>query len=328
MIEGEEKMKTEHFLVTGAQGCIGAWVIKNLVGMGYPVTAFDIDDRPIRVSLLVPPDKLRKVEFVRGDINDLSLLKELIGKKSVTHVIHLAGLMTPDCKANPPLGATVNVVGTLTVFEAVKAFRKQVKCVAYASSGAVLGPEERYTSLPIIDKAPRLTATLYGVFKKAMEDCARVYWEDEGIRSVGLRPPVVYGPGRDKGLTAGATMAIQAALLNQEYEIGFGGQGNMEFADDVAKGFIACALKAPEGAPSYNMLGEILDVEDMIRVIEEIVPSSKGKITCVKQVNKMANNVSDSGLQTLIGPFRPITYREGTRVTADFFRKLQRDGSH
>ena len=121
-------------------------------------------------------------------------------------------------------------------------------------------------------------------------------------------------------------MAIQAALLGEEYEISFGGKGNMEFADDVSKCFIAWALKAPEGAPSYNMLGEILDVEDMIRVIEEIIPSSKGKITCVKQVIKQTNNVSDSGLQALIGPFRPVTYREGARLTADFFRRLVKEG--
>ena len=68
-------MGKEHFLVTGAQGCIGAWVIKNLVEMGHPVTAFDIDDRPARISLLVPPDALKKVHFVRGDISDLNLLQ-------------------------------------------------------------------------------------------------------------------------------------------------------------------------------------------------------------------------------------------------------------
>ncbi len=121
-------------------------------------------------------------------------------------------------------------------------------------------------------------------------------------------------------------MAIRAALLNQEYEIGFGGEGNMEFVDDVSKCFIACALKAPGGAPSYNMLGDILTVEEMIHIIEEMIPSSKGKITCVKQVNKMANRVSDSGLQALIGPFRPVTYREGAGLTADFFRRLLKEG--
>ena len=316
-------MKGEHFLVTGAQGCIGAWVIKNLLEMNYPVTAVDIDDRPIRLSLLIASAKLRNVEFVRGDIKDLELIKRLIKQKTITHVIHLAGLMGPDCRANPLLGATVNVLGTLTVFEAVKACQKQVRCIAYASSAAVLGSDEKYESYPIMDKAPRLTDTLYGVFKKTNEDCARVYWQDVEIRSVGLRPPVVYGPGRDRGLTAGVTMAIQAAVLNQKYEISFGGKANMEFADDVARCFIECVLKESEGANSYNMLGDILEVEDMICVIEDMFPSSKGKITSSGYIAKMPIFVSDAGLQDLIGPFHPITFREGARRTADFFLKLQ-----
>ena len=315
-------MSGENFLVTGAQGCIGSWVIKNLIEMGHGVVAHDIDDRLVRLKFLLTPEHLSHVHFVRGDINDLGWIKGLIEKESITHVIHLAGLMTPDCKANPILGATVNVLGALTIFEAVKAHRGQVRCVAYASSGAVLGPHERYESHPIPDEAPPIPMTFYGAFKRTNEECARIYWEEEGIRSVGLRPPVVYGPGRDKGLTAGATLAIRAVFLGQEYEIGFGGEANMEFVDDVAKSFIASVLKAPEGAPCFNMLGQVLDVEEMIRVIEEMFPSSKGKITHLNQRVNMAHFVSDSGLQRLIGPFHPVQFRVGARLTADFFQNL------
>jgi nucleoside-diphosphate-sugar epimerase len=315
-------MRGEDFLVTGAQGCIGSWVVKNLIEMGHGVVAYDIDDRPVRLGLLLTQEHLSRVHFVRGDINDIERIKGLIEKESITHVIHLAGLMTPDCKANPILGATVNVLGTLTIFEAVKVHRRQVRCVAYASSGAVLGPDERYESHPIPDEAPPLPMTLYGALKRTNEECARIYWKEEGIRSVGLRPPVVYGPGRDKGLTAGATLAIRAALLGQDYEIAFGGEVNMDFVDDVAKSFIASALKAPEGAPCFNMVGQVLDVEEMIMVIEEMFPFSKGKITHLDQRINMAHLVSDSGLQKLIGPFNPVQFREGARLTADFFQNL------
>ena len=258
------------FLVTGAQGCIGSWVIKNLLDIGHDVTAFDIDDRPVRLSLLLASDQLKTIHFACGDINNLELIKTLIEQRSISHIVHLAGLMTPDCKARPILGATVNVLGTLTIFEAARSYKGQVRCVAYASSGAVMGLDEQYDSLPVKDGAPRIPATLYGVFKTTCEDCARIYWQDEGVRSVGLWPPVVYGPGRDRGLTAGVTLAVKAALLGEDCEIGFGGPANMEFVDDVAKGFVLCALKEPEGAPAFNMLGEILEVEEMIRVIKDL----------------------------------------------------------
>jgi nucleoside-diphosphate-sugar epimerase len=181
----------------------------------------------------------------------------------------------------------------------------------------------RNTGLILIgDDTPRIPVTLYGVFKVTNEECARIYWQEEEIRSVGLRPPVAYGVGRDRGLTAGAPLAIKAAMLGESYNIGFGGAANMEYAEDVANAFVACAPKAPDGAPSYNMRGEILEVADMIAVIEEIFPSSKGKLTCARQRNRMANDVSDAGLQALIGPLHPLGFKEGVLRTAHLFRTL------
>jgi nucleoside-diphosphate-sugar epimerase len=319
-------MERRCFLVTGAQGCIGSWVIKSLLDMDHEVIAFDVHTRPVRLSLLVNQERLKAIRFVRGDINKFDQIKKLLEKFAVTHVIHLAGLQTPECRAKPIIGAVTNVVGTLALFEATKAYKDQVKCLVYASSGAVLGADEEYGKHPIEDDAPRIPGTLYGAFKVTNEECARIYWQDEGVRSVGLRPPVVHGVGRDRGLTAGATLAIKSALLGQPYEIGFGGQANVEYAEDVANSFIACALKAPEGAPVYNMRGEVLEVQDMIAVIEEIFPSSKGLISCTKQRNFMANDVSDAGLQALIGPFQPLSYEQGARRTAELFRTLRGEG--
>jgi nucleoside-diphosphate-sugar epimerase len=185
----------------------------------------------------------------------------------------------------------------------------------------VLGAEDA-VARPVPDEAPADPRTLYAAFKAANEQCARVYWQDEGIHSVGLRPPVVYGFGRDRGLTAGTTLAIQAAMLGQACEIAFSGRANVEYVEDVARCFVECALKAPAGAPTYNMRGEVLTVADMIRVIEDMFPSSRGTITSLPSPLKMANAVSDAGLQALIGPFRPVGYREGARKTADLFKFL------
>lgn len=317
-------MSSERFLVTGGQGFIGAWIVKTLLEMNHGVIAYDVHDQPARISLLLHPEHLKQVDFVHGDTNNLDLLIELIVKKSITHVIHVAALMTPDCKANPLHGATANVLGTLSVFEAVKAYKSQVRCIAYASSASVLGPDEKYEYHPIPDEAPALPSSIYGVYKKTNEECARIYWEEEGIRSVGLRPGMVYGPGRERGFPD-PTHALKAALLGQEYKIGFGGMANMQFVGDVVKSFISCVLKAPKGAPVFNINGEVLDVAEMISNIEEVVPSSKGKITYINNRLAMGIHVEDSGLQKLIGPFNPTKFREGIGITADFLRRLLRE---
>ena len=66
----------------------------------------------------------------------------------------------------------------------------------FAMEGKVLKKAAQNASLP---------GSVYGIFKTANEHCARVYWEEECIRSIGLRPGIVYGPGRDRGLSAGPT---------------------------------------------------------------------------------------------------------------------------
>jgi len=316
-------MEERRFLVTGAQGCIGAWTVKTLLELGCNVTAYDLKRNPTLISQLVPPDSLKRVDFVRGDVNNEDLVRRVIKQKGITHIIHLVGLMTPTCREQPVLGATVNIVGTLTLFEAIKACKEQIKCIAYASSAAVLGPDEKYDCQPVPDSACPFPLTLYGAYKRTNEECARIYWEREGVRSVGLRPGVVYGPGRDRGLSAGPTLAVKAALLGQEYEIPLGGKMNMQFVGEVARSFCLCALKAPEGAPVCNMDGQVLDVREIVGDIEALFPDAKGKISyCPGQTIAMATYVDDSTLQKLIGPFKPIKFREGIRRTAEFFRKV------
>ena len=41
--------------------------------------------------------------------------------------------------------------------------------------------------------------TLYGVYQLANEGSPRIFWADDRVPSIGIRPYVVYGPGRDRG---------------------------------------------------------------------------------------------------------------------------------
>jgi len=325
VMQGEQQrdMGAKRFLVTGAQGCIGAWVSKTLLELGHDVTAYDIGRELTLLSRLIPPESLKRVDFVFGDVSNYELLQRVIEQKGITHVIHLAGLMTPACKAQPLVGARVNVMGTLTILEAIRAHREQIECIAYASSAAVLGPDEEYDLHPVPDSARPLPSTLYGVYKRTTEDCARIYWEQEGIRSVGLRPGVVYGPGRETGLSAGPTLAVKAALLGQECEIAFGGSVNMQYVGDVARSFCLSALEAPPGALVCNMNGQVLDVETIIAEIEALFPSAAGRISYRPDERiGLASHVDDSTLQSIIGPFEPTTFREGIERTAAYYRRV------
>ena len=75
--------------------------------------------------------------FVAGDITDLAALERALDEHEITNIIHLAALQVPFCRADPPLGARVNVVGTVNVFEAVARRKQRIGHVVYASSVAV-----------------------------------------------------------------------------------------------------------------------------------------------------------------------------------------------
>src|SRR5262249_17874103 len=149
----------ERFLVTGAYGCIGAWVVAELHADGRPVVTFDLSNEPRRLRLLLDADVVAAIPHVAGDITDLGLLERTIDEHGVTHVIHLAALQVPFCRADPPLGARVNVLGTVNVFEAARA-RPALAPITYASSIAAFDPNGTMAGHP---------GTIYGVYKRANE---------------------------------------------------------------------------------------------------------------------------------------------------------------
>src|SRR5262245_52692399 len=133
----EPTVANERFLVTGALGCIGAWVVRTLVREGQQPVVFDLGGNLQRLRLIMDDDDLAQVTFVAGDIADLGAVEQAFDDHAITHVIHLAALQVPFCRADPPLGARVNVVGTVNVFQAVAKRRERVDRVVYASSIAV-----------------------------------------------------------------------------------------------------------------------------------------------------------------------------------------------
>ena len=93
-------MSHETFLITGTMGCIGAWVLRNLISEDVRVVATDLAADPVRPSLIMTPAELAQVTFVQLDITDLERLQALVEQQQITHIIHLAGLQVPFCRAN------------------------------------------------------------------------------------------------------------------------------------------------------------------------------------------------------------------------------------
>jgi UDP-glucuronate 4-epimerase len=262
-------MSGECWLITGALGCVGAWCCRALVREGQTVVGLDLDSDRGRAELIMSGEELAAVEFTQGDITDLSALERMLAARRVTHVVHPAAMLIPLAAADPPRGALVNVVGTVNVFEA--ATRHGVAGLSYASSAAVY---DRADGLRVAENADGHPTSHYGVHKQANEGAARVYWHENGLASVGLRPHVVYGAGRDHGLTAGPTLAMVAATRRETYEIPFGGRAQFQYAADVVA---AIDRSVPEAA------GTITYTQDVKLPLPEDMEASQPVTTPLRQ---------------------------------------------
>jgi nucleoside-diphosphate-sugar epimerase len=319
-------MSQEHFLVTGALGCIGAWVVRNLVQEGVQTTVYDLGTDLQRLRLIMSEEELAKVSFAEnGDISNLENLKRTVSERGINQIIHLAALQLPFCRANPSLGAQVNVTGTVNVFEAAR--HAGLKHLVYASSMAVYGPREAYPEGLLKPDAPFDPRSHYGVYKLANEGTARVYFNEAGISSIALRPYTIYGPGRDQGLTSAPTSAMLAASRGEGFHIPFGGISGYQHADDVAKLFIQSARIAFNGAGVFNLKGEIAHMTELIALIEAAAPEVKGKITFDDKPLPLPDGADDSELLKLFGtvPNRPL--KDGIAATINHFKERNKESS-
>lgn len=315
-------------LVTGGFGCIGVWIIRNLVESGDDVWVFDLKFDPRRAGLLLTPAQMKQIKFLAGDVAEVAALKAALDENRITHVIHLAGLQVPTCRADPLLGARVNVLGTIAVFEAVKAAKSPVDGLVYASSAAVFSPPDTYAGMkhPLPDDAPLNPATHYGFYKLCNEGNARIYFQDHGLSSIGLRPGSVYGVGRDFGLTSEPTKAIKAVALGRKYHISYGGRQDLQFADDVAKSFVQCLQRPYHGAKAYNIRGSVVDQATFHRSLCAAAPEAERLVTFGDRQLPVTFDLDDSALQADLGPMPRTSLDDGIRQTYEQFRRLHSEG--
>ena len=312
---------SERFLVTGAGGCIGAWAVRLLLDEGVPVVATDRSPDLRRFRLISSGQADDGLEFAELDVTSSRDVAALVADRGVTHVIHLAGLQLPFCAADPPLGALVNVVGTVNVFEAIRAAGGQIG-LALASSAAVFGKPSGHPAGVVADNSPLLPDSFYGVYKAANEGTAQVYATSHGIGSIALRPFIVYGPGRDQGMTSDPTKAMLAAAAGAAFRIKFSGSMLLTYAPDCARAFIASARAAAGSgeAVSLNVPGHRIGVPALVDLIDNVLPGAQQLITWERNPLPVPSLLAGPALPEAVGDVPNISLADGVRETIKTFQ--------
>jgi len=293
----------EKIIIFGGCGFLGSWIVKAFLKKGYSVSIFDLKIQKELLSHVVGED-INKIKFINGDITNYDQVQESIN--DMDHVINLAGLMTPDCSSNPILGAKVNLLGSINVFEALK--KNNNKFLVYASSAGVFGQKDHYYPFP---------ETHYGAYKLAVEGVARAYLNEDGISSVGIRPYVIYGPGREVGGTAGVTLACKAAKQGESYTVNFSGKAGFVYVQDVVDLVEMSIAQIPSGALTFNINGITADVSEFINLIKKNIPLSDIGIEgdSLSVVDEIQGNEPSKTFKK----FKYTSLEDGIKRTIDFY---------
>ena len=304
-------MRNGPVLVTGASGFLAAWIIPKLLATGRRVIATDIKRDETRLQLVTKTQSLPDIEWMELDIGDEQACLDIAKQYSPSDILPLAALMIPACKASPIKGANINLVGHMHMLEAARSVSARL---TYTSSIAAK-PRGKAN-------AP---ANLYGVYKRADEEISRLYSEDFGVSSLGLRPNIVYGVGRDLGETAVVTAAARAAALGDAYTLPWHTRAGFEFVDDIAEMFSRAVMTDWEGAAVSDMGHTMATTEEIAAAILQAAP--KAQISIAPQDRMSPTEGFDVvPLVSKIGALPATSIEHGIGATIAHFRELRELG--
>jgi nucleoside-diphosphate-sugar epimerase len=241
----------KRIFVTGGAGFIGTTMIEKLVEANEIVALDNLHRDALSSTPLASHPNLR---FVKGDVLDLELVKEL--SRGATHIVHCAAIAGVDTViASPVRTMRVNLIGTYNVLEAALETKDSLERVIEFSTSEVFGThaynvnEGQVTTTGSVGEA-RWT---YAVSKLAGEHMSHAYHDELGLPVVTVRPFNVFGPGQIGG---GAIRAfIEAALGGRDLTIhGDGSQIRAWcYVDDMVKALLICLEHPDAVGQTFNI---------------------------------------------------------------------------
>jgi len=263
-----------NYLITGGSGCVGSYVIRDLLARGEKVINYDLSRQQNILRQVVEPEGLAELISITGDVTDLPLLARTIKDHKVNAILHLASLQIPASNANPPLAERVNIGGLMNVLEAARVL--DVRKVVWSSSIAVFGPAAEYGNKAIANEAHHRPQSVYGACKAFGEYLLNYYTDTYGLDVIGLRYTAIYGVGREVGRTSFTTEMIRSAAQNLPYEVPFGDDRiDWQYVEDVSRVTIR-ALDSPRtNTRVFNTQGDVRSVADGVSFLQKLEPRAQ-----------------------------------------------------
>lgn len=283
-------------LIIGGAGYIGTELTRSLSTIGFHVRVFDTFWYPSGILNSLDSQAAGRIEYVKGDIRDLTLLKRaMIG---IDSCIHLACVSNdPSYELDPRLAKDIN-------FDAFTKFlpllnSSSVKRFIFASSSSVYG----------IKSEPNVTEDLecepisdYSKYKVKCEEILLTNVRDE-ITTTILRPSTVCGYSRRQRFDLVVNVLTLSALRNGLIKV----DGGEQYRPNLhIKDMVACYLRVLDADHEiinhevFNVAGEnlkVFDIADKVREELERIP----KIEILPVIDARSYRVSGEKIAKSLG---------------------------
>lgn len=307
-------------LVTGGAGFIGSHVAELFLGRGYAVEI--IDDLSSGKRENVPAGAALHVADI-GAPESARIVRE--GGFDV--ICHLAAQIdVRKSVTDPRFDATVNILGTLNLLEAVRASGAKSRFIFSSTGGAIYGD---FVSVPTVESMPKDPESPYGIAKLSVELYMGYYARVHGLDTVALRYANVYGPRQDPHGEAGVVAIFCNRILKGESLTVFG-EGlqtrDYVYAGDVARANLAAAeTSLPKAAQldvrAYNVgTGVQTSVLELAAALQQAAGSTVPVHHAAARPGEQQRSVVNIGkAQRELGWAPEMSLDEGLRRTFRYF---------
>ena len=311
---------TKNVLVTGANGFLASWLVKDLISKGANVIALNFE--PNYISVFEVEKLEKKCHVVSGDILDFNLIKKLIIDHDIEIIFHLgAQAICNVALSDPAATLDTNIRGSINILEAVRQINSKIGVIV-ASSDKAYGT---HASLPYEETFSLKGEFPYEVSKSCADLIAQMYFTTYSLAISVVRCGNIYGGG-DAHFSRIFPNTIWRLFNSIKPIIQNNSIRDYLYVEDAVRGYILIAenLDSVTAGQCYNIGNKRpTSVKEVIQIItkamgkNEIEPEYSSKET--KEIMKQW--LSNSKIMSDIGWNSNVSLEEGVKLTVDWYVK-------
>ncbi|HBV01192.1 MAG TPA: sugar dehydratase [Candidatus Taylorbacteria bacterium] len=312
--------KGRRALITGANGFLAGWVVKDLLERGASVAALIYQKNPVSIFETEGLNKL--CEVIYSDILDFQSMKRILLNHRIETVFHLGAQAICKTALADPIGTLdANIRGTASILEAVRVTNPKIEIIV-ASSDKAYGIHKK---LPYLETFPLHGEFPYEVSKSCADLISQMYFKTYGIPIAIVRCGNLYGGG-DSHFSRIFPRTIYRVSRGLRPVIVSGSVRDYLYVEDAAEGYrlIAENMARLKGEAFNIGCAKPVSSAEVIKLILSAMQKSRVKPIYSKNKSDeiQSQYLSSAKLKRAVGWKPKVNLAEGIRRTVSWYQEF------